>query len=103
MFLHGMGILHRDLKPENIMVMFKEKKQNEYFECTTPLIRKGQRIENIKIIDFGLSNHIANLKKMERKDMVVGTPNYIAPEVLLCQEPTFKSDNFAVGCILYFL
>jgi hypothetical protein len=43
------------------MVMFKNKKEGEYFECTTPLIRKGQRIENIKIIDFGLSNHISKL------------------------------------------
>ena len=78
-FLHSMGIMHRDLKPENIMVIFMEKKNNEYFDCTTPLMRKGQRIENIKIIDFGLSNHIQKLSKYERKTLVSGTPNYIAP------------------------
>jgi serine/threonine protein kinase len=31
MYLHELDILHRDLKPENIMVMFKEKKIDEYF------------------------------------------------------------------------
>ena len=44
MYLHELDIMHRDLKPENIMIMFKEKKQTEYFECTTPELRKGQRI-----------------------------------------------------------
>lgn len=31
MYLHELEIMHRDLKPENIMVMFKEKKEGEYF------------------------------------------------------------------------
>lgn len=44
MFLHDMDIIHRDLKPENIMVIFKYKKKNQIFECTSPHIRKGQRI-----------------------------------------------------------
>lgn len=63
--------------------MFMEKKEGEYFQCTTPSIRKGQRIENIKIIDFGLSNHISKLKKMDKETLAAGTPNYIAPELLL--------------------
>lgn len=85
------------------MVMFKNKKEGEYFECTTPLIRKGQRIENIKIIDFGLSNHISKLEKIDKKKLVAGTPNYIAPEILQGEALTLKSDNFAIGSILYFL
>jgi serine/threonine protein kinase len=53
-YLHSLEIMHRDLKPENIMVMLKkgtsklQEQQEEY-------------IENVKIIDFGLANHISEL------------------------------------------
>ena len=55
---HSQNIFHRDIKPENIM-----------------LGKNG----NIKLIDFGLS--IA-AEKINNKKEVVGTPYYIAPEVL---------------------
>ena len=32
-----------------------------------------------------------------------GTPNYIAPETLLGEKPSFKIDNFAIGSIMYFM
>lgn len=34
---------------------------------------------------------------------VTGTPNYIAPEIILGDKLTCKIDNFAIGSILYFL
>ncbi len=34
---------------------------------------------------------------------MVGTPNYIAPEVLKEEPFDFKIDNFAIGVILYFM
>ena len=60
-------------------------------------------MESVKIIDFGLSNQLSNIKKMSPACRAMGTPNYIAPELILGNEPTLKSDNFSIGCILYFL
>jgi serine/threonine protein kinase len=35
--------------------------------------------------------------------MICGTPNYIAPEVLREEGVGFKSDNFAIGAIIYYM
>ena len=59
--MHNQGIIHRDLKPENIVF---EKLENEM---------------NLKIIDFGTSRKICKDEKLSTK---MGTPYYIAPEVL---------------------
>lgn len=56
---HSLGVAHRDLKPQNIM----------YSEC-------GE----IKLIDFGLSKQI--LHSTTKLKTLVGTPHYVAPEVL---------------------
>lgn len=78
-YLHSQGIVHRDLKPENIL-----------FEKKTNLL---------KIIDFG----IATRKKPEEiLTLRVGTPYYIAPEVL-CKQYTEKCDIWSVGVILFLM
>lgn len=93
--LHEKGIVHRDLKPENFLM-----------DDTT---------ENaeVKLIDFGLSKRFSSQGEMERMHTVVGTPYYVAPEVLkgnydvscdvwslgvilfvfLCGYPPFEGDN----------
>jgi calcium-dependent protein kinase len=60
--LHGHGIVHRDLKPENFML-------------ATPDVDS-----EIKLIDFGLSKRF--LQPEKHMHTVVGTPFYVAPEVL---------------------
>lgn len=61
-YLHERKIIHRDLKPENIV-----------FE------KLGKEELNLKIIDFGTSRKIHKNEKLHVK---MGTPYYIAPEVL---------------------
>jgi len=62
-YMHQHGIVHRDIKPENILFTSKEE--------GSP----------IKIIDFGLARQF-NKSQDESMRTVVGTPYYIAPEVL---------------------
>jgi calcium-dependent protein kinase len=62
--LHGHGIVHRDLKPENFLM-----------DDTT-------ENSEVKLIDFGLSKRFSNTEEMSGMKTVVGTPYYVAPEVL---------------------
>jgi calcium-dependent protein kinase len=80
--LHEHNICHRDLKPENFL--FKNNKENA----------------EIKIIDFGLSKKFSKLET----DMttIVGTPFYVAPEVLSGNYDT-QCDLWSCGVILYVL
>ena len=58
-YVHGRGIVHRDIKPENLLF----EKSSNY----------------LKLIDFGIAvNHKGNEPLTAR----IGTPYYIAPEVL---------------------
>ena len=81
-YIHGKGIVHRDLKPENILLEAKKSKNL-----------------NVKIIDFGTSNYYSKGKKLNLK---VGTPYYIAPEVLN-KEYNNKCDVWSLGVIMYVL
>eukprot|EP01017_Pseudomicrothorax_dubius_P028294 TRINITY_DN3354_c0_g1_i3.p1 TRINITY_DN3354_c0_g1~~TRINITY_DN3354_c0_g1_i3.p1 ORF type:complete len:208 (+),score=50.97 TRINITY_DN3354_c0_g1_i3:64-624(+) len=84
-YLQSMCVIHRDIKAENIMVTLAEGKDE---------------IVSVKIIDFGFAT-------IHRPDEALyetcGTPNYIAPEVLLNVGYTHKVDNFSLGVILYYM
>lgn len=80
-YLHDIGIAHRDLKPENLLSSGDDDN------------------EVIKIIDFGLS------KKFGDEQLVtsVGSPGYVAPEVLTAETYDKSVDMWSVGVILYIL
>ncbi|KAI9080792.1 hypothetical protein K1719_037305 [Acacia pycnantha] len=78
---HNHGVMHRDLKPENFL--FGNKKE------TAPL----------KAIDFGLS---VFFKPGERFNEIVGSPYYMAPEVLKRNYGP-EVDIWSAGVILYIL
>ena len=78
---HSRGITHRDLKPENIL-----------FESDEP-------DAEIKIIDFGLSRKYAKDEKMHS---ILGTPYYVAPEVLKGNYNE-KCDIWSIGAMTYLL
>jgi serine/threonine protein kinase/tetratricopeptide (TPR) repeat protein len=72
-YSHRRGVLHRDVKPGNVMVCDNQ----------------------VKVVDFGLSKQIAPAGS------IVGTPAYIAPELLQSDPATPASDLYAVGVMAY--
>ena len=82
--LHQNNICHRDLKPDNFM-----------FETT-------ERRAELKLIDFGLAHKFFNKSSTAELRSFVGTPDYVAPEVLQGGYGP-KCDLWSVGVILYVL
>lgn len=80
-FIHKQNILHLDMKPENIL-------------CLT---RTGNRI---KIIDFGLARKYDPQKKLQ---VLFGTPEFVAPEIVNFDQISFGTDMWSVGVICYVL
>jgi calcium-dependent protein kinase len=80
-YCHFIGITHRDIKPENILF---ESSEND-----------GE----IKLIDFGLSR---KYNKNEKMHTILGTPYYVAPEVLR-GEYDQKCDVWSIGAICYIM
>ena len=90
-YLHSNNVVHRDIKPENILVEINNKlEESEYYDDDDL---------TIKLIDFGTSNYTDNKKNLTLK---VGSPYYIAPEVLKGQYNN-KCDIWSAGVILYII
>jgi len=75
-YLHGKNIIYRDLKPENILI-----NKNGY----------------LKLTDFGFAKIIDN----EKTYTLCGTPEYLAPEILLNKGHGKPVDWWTLGIILY--
>ncbi|XP_065836753.1 death-associated protein kinase 2-like [Oscarella lobularis] len=79
--LHARNVVHLDLKPENILLTQKSS------------------ISCIKLIDFGLA------RKLDDGDFVgmLGTPEFVAPEIVNYEPLSIAADMWAVGVIAYIL
>ncbi len=78
---HENGILHRDIKPSNIVI-------NE----------KGIA----KLVDFGIAKSFSNSEDdLTRPDRIVGTVNYLSPEVIIGARQSVQSDLFALGIVFF--
>lgn len=79
-YLHSVGVVHRDLKPENILMTS----------------RHGL---DIKLADFGLSNILTGSDSVMKT--LLGTPQFIAPEVVQASQYDEVVDVWAIGMIMY--
>lgn len=78
-YVHFNKLLHRDVKPANVMVS-----------------REGE----VKLMDFGIAKD-QTATDLTRDGMLVGSPSYIAPEVLGGEPGDAKADIWALGVTLY--
>lgn len=84
---HRAHVVHRDLKPENIFLH---------------QLPSGERI--VKVLDLGLAKIgvlAGRLAEGLEDGALVGTPNYMAPEVISDREADARSDVYAMGAVLY--
>lgn len=76
---HSTGIIHRDIKPENIMI-------------------RDDGL--IKLTDFGIASMV-DTQKLTVTGQLLGSPAFMAPEMVTGDRLDFRTDVFAVGILLY--
>jgi len=76
---HSLGVIHRDIKPENIM------------------IRDDGRV---KLTDFGIAQ-VVDVQRLTVTGQLLGSPAYMAPELVEGKRIDFRSDIFSVGTLTY--
>jgi serine/threonine protein kinase len=80
---HARGIVHRDMKPENVFLSN---------------IGGGTLV---KVLDFGISKAAGKETNLTRTGMIMGTPQYMAPEQARGDKVDLRTDVYATGALLY--
>ncbi len=78
---HERGVVHRDIKPENVFLSAPNAV--------------------VKVLDFGISKVEESQSSLTKTGVVMGTPDYMAPEQARGDRVDARADVYAVGAILY--
>jgi serine/threonine protein kinase len=79
-YIHSKNIIHRDIKPQNI-----------YYDAN------GE----VKLGDFGISFLLNSSFNVNENKRVMGTAQYLAPEIIKGKTPSFQSDIYALGITFF--
>lgn len=77
---HKLEIIHRDIKPENILLTDDKV---------------------AKLADFGIARLVHEGSRLTRTGMIVGTPDYLAPEIWNGQTPDAQTDLWSLGVVMF--
>jgi serine/threonine-protein kinase len=82
---HQAGIVHRDLKSDNVFLTDREGVS-----------------DHVKVLDFGISRFLTGNDSSRQRKMVIGTPEFMAPEQIMNPEGVDnRTDVYALGVVLY--
>lgn len=83
---HESGIIHRDFKPSNIVLVALE----------------GD-LDFVKVVDFGICSHVDSepTASSSQQELIIGSPDYMAPEQAAGAEANPASDIYALGSVLF--
>jgi hypothetical protein len=80
---HTRGLVHRDVKPANL------------------LVAGGTAAGHVYLTDFGIARRVGNETQLTSPGALVGTVDYLAPEVVRGDEAAAAADVYSLGCVLY--
>uniref|UniRef100_A0A1B6D6E4 non-specific serine/threonine protein kinase n=1 Tax=Clastoptera arizonana TaxID=38151 RepID=A0A1B6D6E4_9HEMI len=81
-YLHSINVAHLDIKPQNLVLT------GEFPDC------------DVKLCDFGISRYLSQGADVRE---ILGTPDYVAPEVLNYEPISLATDMWSVGVLIYVL
>jgi eukaryotic-like serine/threonine-protein kinase len=83
---HNKGIIHRDIKPENVFIA-----------------ELGGEADVVKLLDFGIAKatHKQDVT-LTNTGIIVGTPAYVAPEIIQGHAADRRTDIYSFGAMLYY-
>jgi YVTN family beta-propeller protein len=81
---HGHGLVHRDVKPANV------------------LIEGANGEERVFLTDFGISRIAGGGGTVTASGELLGSPDYVAPEQIAGDRVDYRTDVYALGCLLHF-
>jgi serine/threonine-protein kinase len=79
-YAHGAGVVHRDVKPGNVVVGTDD---------------------HVSLLDFGVARISGVLNRLTNPGQLVGTPEYLAPEVITGAEGDHRSDFYGLGVLAF--
>jgi WD40 repeat protein/serine/threonine protein kinase len=79
-FAHQRGVVHRDVKPTNVVVGDDDR---------------------VTLLDFGIARAIEGAQQLTRAGLIVGTPEYMAPEVVTGGVAESSADLYALGVVAF--
>jgi len=77
---HEKGLVHRDVKPSNVILTHED---------------------HVYMTDFGLAKRVGTAPGLTAVDQMLGTVDYVAPELIEGSEPDARSDVYSLGCVLF--